>query len=150
MPSATTVDLADRYSRKRAMIVAAAALAFIIIHVIFRPLAFGGPDSARHANTEIMWAINAVVLLACLATGGGILNSRQIRSLVNDEVAQSNYRSAVVAGYWVAMTTAMGLYVIPGFARITGRDAVWAIVTAGISVALLTFSYLEYRAHRDA
>ena len=48
-----------------------------------------------------------------LATGGGLLNNRQIRVLVNDEVSRSNYRTSVVAGYWVAMTAAMAVYFWP-------------------------------------
>ena len=150
MASETPVEIADRYSRKRAAIVALAAIAFIIIHVVLRPFFSGGPDTARYLNVGVMWAINAIVLLAGLATGGGLLNNRQIRSLVNDEVAQSNYRTAVVAGYWVAMATAMGLYVLPSAENLTGREAVYVVVTSSIAVALLAFSYLEYRAHRDA
>ena len=50
----------------------------------------------------------------------------------------------------LAMTTAMGLYVLPVFKSFTGREAVYFIVTASVGVALLAFSYLELRAHRDA
>jgi MFS family permease len=151
MPSKTPVEIADRYSRKRAVVVAVAALAFFLIYVVVRPFFGGEPDAGSHAaRTEVMWAINAVLLLVVLATGGGLLNSRQIRALVNDEVSQSHHKTAVVAGYWVAMATAMGLYVLPTFERSTVRDAVYVIVTSSIVVALLTFAYLEYRAHRDA
>ena len=69
---------------------------------------------------------------------------------MNDDVARSNYKTAVVAGYWVAMTVAMSLYVVPSFRSLTAREAVYVVVTSSIVVALLTFSYLEYRAHRDA
>ena len=146
----TPVEIADRYSRKRAIIVAIGTLAFLGIHVALSPFFAQGPGTARYATTGTMWAINAALLLAVLATGGGFLNSTQIRSLVNDEVSRSNYRTAVVAGYWVAMAAAMGLYVVPRFNTVTAREAVYVVVTSSVVVALLTFSYLEYRAHRDA
>jgi hypothetical protein len=150
MQSKTPVEIADQYSRKRAVGVAAAAAVFAAVHMAARPFFAGGPDTAHYLNSRVMWAINAVALLLLLATGGGLLNSKRIRILVNDEVARSNYKTAVVAGYWVAMTTAMGLHVLPIFDSFSGRQAVFAIVTPSIVVALLTFACLEYRAHRDA
>lgn len=149
MQSRTPVEIADRVSRKRAVGVAAAAIAFLIIQLIARPFFIGGPDAPNHLQKNL-WAVNAVVLLLLLATGGGLLNRRQIRALVNDEVSRINYKKAVVAGFWVAMTTAMGLYLFPSFASLTVREAVYVIVTSSVVVALLAFSWLEYRALRDA
>ena len=145
----SAVEIADRYSRKRAVGVAAAAAIFLAIQAIARPVFVGGPDSARHVSAG-MWALNAAVLLALLATGGGLANRSQIRVLVNDEVSRSHYTRSVVAGFWVAMTTAMGLYLLSSFQSVTGREAVYLIVTVSIVVALFVFSFLEHRAHRDA
>jgi hypothetical protein len=149
MSSKTPVEIADQFSRKRAAVVAVAALAFLAVQAVGRPFFIDGPETAHHLSI-VYWAINAVALLLCLATGGGLLNTAQIRALVNDDVARSNYKTAVVAGYWVAMTVAMSLYVVPSFRSLTAREAVYVVVTSSIVVALLTFSYLEYRAHRDA
>ena len=149
MQSRTPVEIADRVSRRRARGVAAAAIVFLIVQVVARPFFVAEPVSAHRTKLD-MWAINAAALLLLLATGGGLMYSRRIRSLVNDEVSRSNYRTAVAAGYWVAMVTAMGLYVLASFRSFTGREAVYVIVTASVAVPLLAFSYLEYRAHRDA
>jgi hypothetical protein len=149
MQSKTPVEIADQYSRKRAAGVAAAAIVFLAIQVLARPFFIAGSETAHHVQIDL-WAVTAVVLLLLLATGGGLLNSRQIRSLVNDDVAHANYRTAVLAGYWVAMTTALGLYVFPRFASLTVREGVYLVVTPSIVVALLAFAYLESRAHRDA
>jgi hypothetical protein len=97
-----------------------------------------------------MWSINVVVLLLCLATGGGILNDREIRALVNDEVSRANYRTSAIAGFWVAMISALLLYLIPAFAAIGGQDAIYIVVTLSVAIASLLFAYLELRAHRDA
>lgn len=150
MKSNNPVEIADRYSRKRTILVAFAALTFTVIHLAVRSPFVDGSLTADYANAEVMWAVNAFALLLLLATGGGLLNRPEIRFLVNDEVARENYRSAVGAGYWAAMTTAMGLFVAPGAERFTARDAVFLIVTAGVGMALLAFAYLEHRAHLDA
>lgn len=143
------VDVADEKSRKRAGLVAAAAGVFAVAQVLARPFFAGVRDTAHAAKVD-WWAINAALLLVLLATGGGgLMNSRQIRLLINDEVSQSHYRTAVISGYWVAMVAAMGLYVLEGFMKLTGRDVVYVVVSASIVVALFVFSYLEFRAHRD-
>jgi hypothetical protein len=149
MQSKTPVEIADKLSRRRAAGVAIAAAVFILVQVATNPFFVGGPDTAPHARPG-MWAVNAVALLLLLATGGGFVWKGQIRALVNDEVSRSNYKTAVVAGFWVAMTTALGLYLLPVFRDFTSREAIYLIVTASVAVALLTFSYLELRAHRDA
>jgi hypothetical protein len=148
MTQRTPVEIADQKSRKRAGLLALAALVFLA-HVIIRPL-LAVPAAAEGARVDL-WAINAALLLAVLATGGGgLLNRSEIRVLVNDEVSRTNQKSAVVAGFWAAMATAMGLLAWPGFQGLSARTAVYVIVSSGIVVALFAFSGLEYRAHRDA
>jgi hypothetical protein len=88
--------------------------------------------------------------LRLLLTGGGLLNDRQIRALVNDEVSQSNYRMSVILGFWVAMVTALVLYVFPNVLSVMGGDPIFTAVTFSVAVAVLKFAYLEHRAHRDA
>jgi hypothetical protein len=141
------VDIADQRSRKRAVIAAAAVIVFLGSQVLANPFFGGEPSSARLLTPHVMWAVNAVILLLILATGGGLLGRREIRALVNDEVSRSHSRTATVIGYWVAMATAMGVYVFP---PADGRAAVYLVVTSSVAVAVLTFAYLENRAHLDA
>jgi len=148
MESRTPVDIADRMSRRRAIGVAIAAIVFLLIQFVTRPVFISGPHSAPSAKID-MWAVNAIVLLLLLATGGGLLNRRKIQALINDEVSRANYRTSVIAGFWVAMAGAMALYVVPRFATFSGREVIYLIVTATLGVALLTFSWLEHRAHGD-
>jgi hypothetical protein len=143
------VEIADRMSRKRAVVVAAAAAAFLAVQVVARPFFVAAPDAASPTQVNF-WALNALVLLLALATGGGLLNRRQLRVLVNDEISRAHRRSAIIAGYWVAMAAAMGLYVLQGYHAFTGREVVYIIVSSSLLVALFAFSYLEYRAHGDA
>jgi len=150
MQSQDLVEIADRNSRARAYVMAAAGIVFLLLHVIFRSQLGMGPETAGHLTRRVMWVVNVVFLLLGLWTGGGILNNRQIRALVNDEVSQSNYRTSVILGFWVAMVTALALYVFPAVQIFTGPDALHTVVTYSVSVAVLKFAYLEFRAHRDA
>lgn len=147
MQSGRPVEIADRYSRKRAVIMALAAIAFLGAQVARRPFTGGWPGPT---HGEIAWAVNALVLLAILATGGCLLLSRPIRALMNDDVTRSHFRTVGVIGFWVAMATAMGLYAVPASEGLTARDAAYVIVTCSTAIPILAFSYLEYRAHRDA
>jgi hypothetical protein len=128
----------------------AAGIAFVLIHVVFRPYIGIGPETAEHLTRRVMWVVNVVVLLLGLSTGNGLLNNREIRALVNDEVSQSNYRTSVILGFWVAMVTALALYLSPNLLGFMGGDAIYTTVTFSVAVAVLKFAYLEYRAHRDA
>ena len=139
------VELADRMSRKRAVIFAVAGAYFVILYGVIRPLVF----SIAPGKLVYAWPINALVLLGALATGGGIANRRQLRILINDEVSRNNYRQAVVSAFWVAMGLSMALYLWPAAAVHSAREATYVVVTASLGVALLAFSYLEFRAHRD-
>ena len=140
------VEIADRRSRKRAVLFAAATLIFLGVQLVTRPV-FGGDMSGWRLYA---WPFNVAILLACLGTGGGLLNSTAIRALINDEVARSNYRTACVAGFWIAMIAGIVLFVVPAFASFSAREAAYLAVTASAASALLTFSWLEYRAHADA
>lgn len=148
MQSSSPVEIADQASRRRAIIVAVAAGLFLLIQVMFRPLFSDGPETMSIAR-HVTWAINAVLLMLILLTGGGLAQKSEIRALVNDEVSRSNSRSAVVVGFWIAMIVAMLIYAFAGDSTLAVRGAVYLIVTPSVSLALLAFSWLELRAHRD-
>ena len=143
------VEIADKVSRKRAFAVAIAAGVFLMIQIVTRPVFNSEPDTA-HLSRLIMWALNAAALLLLLYTGGGLMQKREIRALVNDEITRVNSRSAVNVGYWIAMSIAMGLYALAGYRDLTAREAIYLIVTPSVGIALIAFSWLELRAHRDA
>ena len=139
------VEIADRYSRKRVLIVVLAALAFLLIQFVAGPRVFvDAPTTAID-----WWAINALALLAVLATGGGLLNKKGVRVLVHDELARNHLQAAVASGYWTAMALGFLLYFVPSFADLAARQVIYLIVTGSIVVPLLVFALLEHRAHRD-
>ena len=146
MADAELVELADRLSRRRAWLAIGAALVFVVVQFVTWPLTF---QAGVHGGRADAWAINALVLLGILATGGGIFARRSLWALVHDELAQVHLHRAVRAGYWVAMTLAFVLYFGPWFAGFTGRQAIYVIVAGSVVVALLTFAVLESRAHAE-
>ena len=141
------VEVADRLSRRRALGFALAALAFLLVQLIARPVLLGQPDTAAHSRPWV-WLLNAVFLMLCLATGGGQVYSRRVRSLMNDEISRNNRNRATAVGYWTATLLALALFTV-NFKNVTARDGAWLIVTVSLGVALLVFSWLEFRAHAD-
>jgi hypothetical protein len=51
---------------------------------------------------------------------------------------------------WAVNAVALLAVLWPASQSLAARQAVYAVVTPSIVAALLAFSYLEYRAHRDA
>jgi hypothetical protein len=150
MSTKSTVEIADRMSRKRAVVMTAATLVFLGVQLIARPI-FLRNGAVLTRNGIDWWAVNAIILMALLVTRlqGGLLNSREIRALINDDVSRDHHRSGIVAGFWTAMAMAMAIYFIPAFSDYPSREAVYLIVTTAVGAALLNFCYLELRAHRD-
>jgi MFS family permease len=149
MTTKSSVELADRISRKRAFLLGAAALVFLGAQVAARPVFVDPPPDAPGIRGWL-WLVNAVVLLLLLATGGGLAQRRQIRALVNDAVSERHRERSVSAGFWTAMATALAVYLIPGLHGLTAAEAVYLVITASATVAVLLFAWLEFRAHRDA
>ena len=150
MKPTSDVEIADRMSRRRAIVVGVAALAFIAFQFIDNPFFYvGDRGTVQAVNRRVLWAAYTGVLLLGLATGGGLLGNQRIRALVDDEVSRSNYRTASTAGFWIAMGMAMLIYLYGGYSLYTGQEAIYLIVTPAVAAALLAFAFLELRALRS-
>lgn len=146
--SKSLVEAADRKSRLRAILFGFATLVFLFVQVITHPV-FDN-EAYSHGWRYYSWAFNVALLLACLGGGGGLMNRPQLRALINDDVARSHYQTACKVGFWIAMVVGLGLYGVPAFTALSGKQVGYLIVTLASAGALLTFSWLEYRAHNDA
>lgn len=145
MPPSNPVEFADHLSRRRPFGVAVAALYFVTIQPFVHP-SFGPGDSRARG---FGWAFNAAVLLLLLTPINGIVWGRRIRELVNDEVARAHARTALSAGFWLAMTVALVLFALPASGPMAARQAIYLVVTPAVAGALLLFAWLEWRAFRD-
>jgi hypothetical protein len=146
--ASNAIEVADRLSRRRALGIFLATVAFLAIEIIVRPV-FRSDGYASSGWRAYAWPLNAALLLCMLLPFGGLVWGRQVRALVNDEVSRANARTGASAGFWTAMVLALGIYAVPGGAALTAREAIFLIVTPTTGVALLLFAWLESRAHRD-
>lgn len=141
MSTNNPVDIADRLSRTRALVIGVAGIVMLLVEMITpRP----------HQPASVAWTIAAAAYLFLLATGGALLRRAKIRALMNDDVARDHTRSAISAGFWTSMIGALCCYWLSPVADYSARDAIQLVVTLGVVASLLAFSYLEIRAHGNA
>lgn len=144
------IDKDERLAKRRARMFAVLAVFFLGLQAVYIS------NGALHENTPLArfkigaWAVNAALLLIALATGGGFLQGRDVRPLLNDETTLAHRRIAIAWGFWTMMATGFGLYFLSPFEEVTIREALHMVVTFGTAAPLLVFSYLERRAYRDA
>jgi len=142
------IETADRLSRRRPLGFALAALSFLAVEIIVRPV-FRSDGYAASGWRAYAWPVNAALLLCMLLPLGGAFWGARVRALVNDEVARMHARTATAAGFWLAMIVALGMYVLPATQGFTAREVIFLIVTPATGLTLLAFAWLEARANRD-
>lgn len=142
-------DEAERLSMRRARALPAMGVIFLAQQASFLSM----PDQAVRPVDHVKigaWLLLTIALLTGLATNGAWFRPRAVRELLNDESTRAHRQAGYVYGFWAAMGTALGLYVVNMFEPVSGRDAVHIIVTVAVATALLNFGMLERRALRDA
>ena len=142
-------DEAERLSMRRARALPAMGVIFLAQQASFLSM----PDQAVRPIDHVKigaWLLLTIALLTGLATNGAWFRPRAVRELLNDESTRAHRQAGYVYGFWAAMGTALGLYVVNMFEPVSGRDAVHIIVTVAVATALLNFGMLERRALRDA
>lgn len=148
MTGTEDVEKAERIGRSRARLFIFQAILFLIWQGLF----LTGPDEGgiRTVDEVRVWAwfVWVLALLLLLATGGGLLRHKNLRGLLNDEFTRQNLIAAYVMGFWTAMGTCIGLYVVGLFEPVSGREAVHVTLSAAIAAALLNFALRERRSAR--
>jgi hypothetical protein len=148
MKPANAVEFAHHLSRRRVIGTAAATIAFLLVQLVGRPV-FRTDAYAGSGLRAYLWPLNAALLLLLLLPIGGYIWGRRVRDLVNDEVSRGNSRTATAGAFWLAMITSLLLYVVPWGSALSGREALYLVVTSSTAFALLFFAWLESRALRD-
>ena len=82
-------------------------------------------------------------LLMLLATGGGAFRSRDVREILDDELARDQRAQAYRNAFWAVMLIALIVYVAAQFTTIDARFLAHAMVSAGVVVAVVTRAYLN-------
>ena len=141
------VETAERLSRRRARIVTVMALMFLAMQAHY----FSMPEVATRPVDQFKiaaWLVWALALLALLANGGGLFR-RGLRPLMNDETTRAHRQKASSYGFWAAVGTLVGLYVVGMFEPVSGREAVHVTLSIAIATAMLMFGKLERHAMKD-
>ena len=136
------IQKAERASRTRSLLMAIMA----VVLLINTALGVGDePSSMTPALRHGIWAAMILLWLVILATGGWLQMTRQVRSLMNDEVALANRSQALQAGFWTAMLVGVGLYFASLQWQIEVREALRILVDLTIAAALVRYAWLELR-----
>jgi UDP-N-acetylmuramyl pentapeptide phosphotransferase/UDP-N-acetylglucosamine-1-phosphate transferase len=136
------IELAERHARTRSLIMAVMAVVLLILGLLgWRDDASSMSPMLRHA----MWAITIVFWLLILATGGWLKLSRDVRRLMNDEVALAHRSAALQTGFWTAMLLALALYFASLDWAISLREGLRILTDVTIAAALLRYAWLELR-----
>ncbi|WP_309660975.1 hypothetical protein [Sphingomonas sp.] len=148
MSEISTVDTAERLSRKRARMLPVLALIYISQQATFFTDDALEGRAVDHVKIGA-WLVLSLVMLLALATNGFWLQSAEVRALINDENTKANRAGAMTVGFIFAMLGGMALYVVNQFETVTARAAIHVILSLGLGAALVRFGALERRAHRD-
>ena len=140
--TASDIEKAEQVSRSRSLIMAVMAAVLLIQAAI----GLGDEGSSmtpffRHA----LWGVMILFWLVILATGGWLRLSRDIRSVINDEVSLAHRSLALQTGFWTAILLALGLYFASLEWTITLREGLRILVNVAIATALIRYAWLELR-----
>jgi hypothetical protein len=111
--------------------------------VVFTPPP-GPPRSVDVVRTLALVAWCGALLML-LATGGGAFRAREVREILDDELARAHRAQAYQNAFWTLMALGLAAYVAAQFTVIDGRLLAHAIVSAGVLVAVATRVYLNRR-----
>lgn len=134
------IDKAERAGRRRAVIAIASAGIFLLTLAGSQ----SGMSDAEHVQM-LAWVGWGAMLLVIL--GGGWLQSRAVRALLNDDVTRDHRQRSLAVGFWTAMATAALIFVVDRYKPFAAQEGARIILTFGIAAALLWFGKLERRAY---
>ena len=90
----------------------------------------------------IAWAC---ALLMLLATGGGLFAGRDVREVLDDELARSFRAHAYRNAFWALMLIAFAAYIAAQLTGLSARTLAHVSLSAGVVVAVATLIYLRRR-----
>ncbi len=147
----SAAQIAERVSRRRGRMLFYQGLFFILWQGSFYAwgAAVDGDRLVDHVKVSA-WAVWILLLLVLMSTGGGWFRNREVRRLINDEVAVDNRHRGQQAGFFASVLGGLGVYAVNQFVRpISALDAIHATLSIGIGVAILRYATLERRGDRD-
>ena len=87
----------------------------------------------------------AGALLMLVATGGGAFRNREVREILDDELARDQRGKAYQNAFWALMLVAFVGYVVTTFSEVSARLLAHVSLSAGVLAAVATLAYLRRR-----
>jgi hypothetical protein len=147
MNTRSAAEKAEALGRRRARVLPFLAILLIMQQGTFFSSHPGVDRPVDHFKIAAWLVLSAVILLA-LWTGGSWLQPKRVRELLNDETTRVHRAQAFRTAFLASMLGCIFLYFLTIWTHVDAREAVHIVMTIGLSAALLSFGYLERRAHR--
>jgi hypothetical protein len=142
-----TAERIEHLQRRRTRLLFFQGIFFLVWQTLYFSAAHETAGTADGGHVKVAaYVVWSIVLLAFIGTGGGYLQPKAVRAVLNDEVTIANRRSAMVTGYWVSMLVAIACYLLSFFETMTAREVIHIVLTAGVASALISLAVLERRA----
>lgn len=134
-------ESAERLVKLRAIVAIVLSILLIVTQ---------GQRMSDAGDNLLSWAVWGVVVLVFFIWAAGLLRSRAVRILANDESSELHRRRALETGFWVMLAAAATCFALSFVKSFPPRDAIQVIVTCGIAAALLNFGVSERQGMRSA
>jgi len=133
------IDKAERVSMQRAII-------FYLLAIV---LVFSLVITGRETDPVrlLPWFVTIGLAAANIFTVG-LLRSRRLKALVNDESTRQHRAMAITSGFWAALVAALLLSLLATLLPMTAILTARTILTATLVATLVSFATLELRAAR--
>ena len=148
MDARRAAEIAERLAWKKSVVLWLQGLLFVVWQGNWFLNHPGEPERTVEKVQIAAWFVWAVALLIPLFTGGGWIWSREVRRLLNDELAVHNRHAAQRAGFVGAAAASLLVYGLSFYEPLGARDAVHLILTLTIGAALFRHAWLERRSGR--
>jgi hypothetical protein len=134
------IERAERSARSRAVVMA------LLAAVLALTATFGFDNPANDGPVRgIAWLVELLLALLVLTTGGGLMLSRQLRALMNDELSRHNRSRGLTTGFFAALLVGTALYVISWWAPIDLRAGLRLVTGLTVATAMAHYAWLEWR-----
>jgi hypothetical protein len=145
MDNDTLQDRVARIEGRTDRLLLTSGAMFLVWQVAFFTVVHTPRDAVRHVDVVAMAALVAWAgaLLMLVATGGGAFRSREVREILDDELARSQRGQAFQNAFWVLMLVAFAAYVATTFSDVSARLLAHVSLSAGVLAAVATLAYLR-------
>lgn len=138
-------ELAARLSARTSRILLGSTAMFVVWQAAYFVVLTPSRADVRtvDAITRIAFIAWCGALLMLLATGGGAFRAREVRELLNDELARAQRAQAYQNAFWAMLLVSLAGYVAAHVTVIGPLLLAHTILSAGVLAAVATVAYLN-------